>query len=272
VTLKRRVYNLLEADDPPAHLVRAAHLIRGGVLLVIIINVVSLILETVEPFHRRAATAFFAIELVSVAIFTLEYLARLWSITENPRFAHPVRGRLRWMGTLLAIIDLLAIVPFYLPFITTDLRILRLARLFRLVRIARLARYSTAVQMMIATAHERRHELSVSIGLITVLMLISSSLMYYAEHEAQPEVFSSIPAAMWWAIVTLTTVGYGDTYPITAAGRGLAAITAVLGIAMLALPTAILSAGFLEGIRAAPPAAAPGPARCPHCGKPLEVG
>jgi voltage-gated potassium channel len=270
--VKRFVYELLERDPP---VLRAARLARAAILALILVSVLGLIVETLERVQAVAGRALFALEVFAIATFTLEYLLRLWVITENPRFAHPVRGRARWVLTPMAIMDFLAIVPFYLPFFTADLRMLRLARIFRLARIARLGRYSSAAKMIADSARERREELTLSAGFIAVLLLVAASLMYYAEHEAQPEVFSSIPAAMWWAIVTLTTVGYGDTFPVTPAGRMLAALTAVFGIAMLALPTAILTSGFMERMeqmrkaKAGSPSAGDGDA-CPHCGQRLH--
>ena len=260
--LKRRTYELLEAEPPVSGPARAIRLIILGL---IVLSVTALVLESVRSFRERAGWLFLAIDIAVVAVFTAEYLTRLWVITEDPKFRHPVRGRLRWMATPYAVIDLLAIVPFYLPFVTADLRVVRLARMLRLARVARLARYSRAAQLMIDTVREKREDLSVSLGLILVLLLISSSLMYYAENDAQPDKFSSIPDAMWWGIVTLTTVGYGDTYPVTLVGRFMGALTAVLGILMLALPTAILSSGFLERMHRDHK-----PHRCPHCGRDIE--
>lgn len=271
--MKRRIYEILELDPP---ILKAARVARALLLALIVVSVLGLVLESVDRINRAARPALRFFEFLTIAAFTVEYLARLWSITEDARYAHPVRGRLRWIVSPLALIDLLAILPFYLPFIVADLRVLRLARIFRLARIARLSRYSKAAAMMAATARARREELSVSVSFIGILLLIASSLMYYAENEAQPDVFSSIPATMWWAIVTLTTVGYGDAVPITPLGRMLSAITAILGIAMLALPTAILSAGFMERMqqnrKQEKSGTGPGLSHCPHCGGELLHG
>jgi voltage-gated potassium channel len=254
---------MLLQKDPPA--LGLARQVRAVLLAVIVVSIVALILETVPTYQQPAARTFRIIEIITIATFTAEYLLRLWVITEDPRYAHPVRGRIRWALTPLALMDLLAFVPFYLPFIVADTRVLRLARLFRLARILRLGRYNRAATALVQAAHERREELVLSFASIIALMLISSSLMYYAEREAQPEVFSSIPDAMWWAVVTLTTVGYGDAYPITTLGRLLASATAVLGVAMLALPTAILTAAFLNRMERSR-RAIDAPRHCPHCG------
>lgn len=259
--MKRRLYELLEHEPP---LSSRARVVRAFILALILVSIAGLVLESVASIRLVAGPTLYILEVITVLVFSAEYLVRLWTITEDPRYAHPVRGRLRWVTSPLALLDLLAIVPFYLPFIVADLRVLRLARVFRLFRVLKLARYSIALQLIAESARDKREELLVTLGFILMLLLFAASLMYYAEHDAQPEVFASIPASMWWAIVTLTTVGYGDTYPITAWGRVLAAATAVLGIAMLALPTAILSAGFTERMQKRK---AMNAGRCPHCGE-----
>ena len=156
-------------------------------------------------------------------------------------------------------------LPFYLPFLSVDLRVLRMFRLFRIMRImriAKLARYSESLQMLLRVVKSRREHLISAVFILLILLVVAASLMYYAEHDAQPKVFSSIPAAMWWAAATLTTVGYGDAYPVTAIGKVMAAIIAMLGIGMFALPTGILGAAFLEDLDSRKKNQ-----RCPHCGK-----
>lgn len=242
----------------------------------IAVNVLAMVLESVAALRELAAPAFHWIELVSVAAFTVEYLLRLWSAPELPGYERPVAGRARYAITPLLLVDLLAILPFYLPLVGVDLRFLRALRLMRIFRVVKLARYFRAMQALQTAVVSRRAELTISLALLLLVLVIASSLLYYAEHGAQPEAFSSIPAAMWWGIATLTTVGYGDVYPVTGVGRFLGAIVAMLGIAMLALPTGILGSAFLEQLeerRAAAvedDTAAGAPARCPHCGKVIE--
>jgi voltage-gated potassium channel len=159
------------------------------------------------------------------------------------------------------LVDLLAILPFYLPFLLpTDLIFLRAVRLMRLLRVLKLGRYSDAIQIFSQVVVRKKEQLVVAGFMVGILLIIASSLMYYFENEAQPDAFRSIPHAMWWAIITMTTVGYGDVYPITGMGRVLAAVIALLGIGMFAVPAGILSAGFVEY----------GKERthvCPHCGR-----
>jgi voltage-gated potassium channel len=146
--------------------------------------------------------------------------------------------------TPLALIDLLAVAP-ALVATRIDLRFLRIARFARVLRVLKLARYSQGMGLIWRVVARKKEELLVALGLFLVILVMTSALMYFAEHAAQPKAFSSIPAAMWWAVVTMTTLGYGDVYPVTVLGRILAGVTALLGIFAFALPTSILGAGFL---------------------------
>jgi len=262
--LKRRVYEVLEVAPPGD---RASRVFDIFILCLIGLNVLALVAETVESIHIRAPTFFKWFETVSVIIFTVEYLLRLWSCTAATAYALPVRGRLRFAVTPLAVVDLLAVLPFYLPFIGIDLRFIRAIRLFRLFRVAKLGRYSTALRTLGRVAAARKAELLITVFMLGLLMVLASSAMYFIEHDAQPEAFSSIPATMWWAVATLTTVGYGDIYPVTALGKALGAAIAILGIGMFALPTGILGAAFVEEIQK--PSATP--RICPHCGRPIDL-
>lgn len=232
----------------------------------IFLNVAALVLETLPGLGPRTRAAFYAFEVFSVAVFSAEYVLRVWACTASPEYRHPLWGRLRFALTPLAIVDLLAILPFYIPATAVDLRFMRAVRLLRVFRILKLGRYSSALTTIARVVRSRKEEL---VGtLVILLLLLASSLMYLAENEAQPEQFSSIPATMWWGIITITTIGYGDMYPITPIGKLLAAVIAVLGIGMFALPTSILGAAFLEEIQSRQPKPARG--TCPHCGLPLD--
>lgn len=235
------------------------------IVTLILLNVAAMIVESVKRVHEAIPGWFFAFECFSVAIFTVEYTARIWSCVEDPQYKRPVRGRIRFALTPLAIVDALAVLPFYLPFLSVDLRALRmfrLLRIMRLMRVAKLARYSESLQMLARVLRAKREQLISAVFIVLIMLVMAATLMYYAENGAQPKAFSSIPAAMWWAAVTLTTVGYGDIYPITVLGKVMGALTAMLGIGMFALPTAILGAGFLEDLERQRKAL-----RCPHCGK-----
>lgn len=260
---KRRMHELLEVAAPGD---KAGRVFDVAMIGLIVLSLFSSILETVQPLYRAAPRLFNGLEAVFVIVFSLEYVLRLWSCTESPRYGSAPFGRVRFALTPMAIIDLFAILPFYLPFAGLDLRYLRAFRLARLVRVAKLGRYSVALQTFGRVFWIKRHELMSSFLCLLLLLIIASCTMYYAEHEAQPQQFSSIPAAAWWAVTTLTTVGYGDVYPITAPGKLVAAVVAILGIGVFALPTGILGAGFMEqlGRRRHPIQT------CPNCGARLE--
>ncbi|MGB3466689.1 MAG: ion transporter [Cyclobacteriaceae bacterium] len=215
------------------------------IMTLIILNVAAVILETVDSIADEYHRFFVLFELFSVIIFTFEYFLRLWACTGLEEYSHPVWGRISYMFTLGALIDLLAILPFYIPiFISIDGRFLRILRLFRLFRLFKLGRYSSAFKMIENVLNNRRSELTISVGIILSMLVIASSMMYFIENEAQPEKFSSIPETMWWGVATLTTVGYGDVYPITPFGQLFGAVIAILGVGMFALPAGIIAAGF----------------------------
>jgi len=260
--MKQRIYEILETAAPGDATSRFLDLF---LIALILLNVTAVVLETIGTLYQSYKPWFDALELLTVLVFTVEYLLRMWSCTADHRYRHALFGRLRFACTPLALFDLLAILPFWLTLAGVDARIVRLVRVLRIFRIAKLSRYSHAIQALGQVFVAKREELLVTVVLMLVLLVIASTLMYYAEHDAQPEAFSSIPAAMWWAVATLTTVGYGDVYPITTLGRLLGAVIAVLGIGMFALPTGVLGAAFLEEIEKR----RKGEAICPHCGMPL---
>lgn len=235
------------------------------IVFLIIVNVIAVILETVHHLFEQYEDVFHAIEYVSVIIFTIEYLLRIWTATTDHKYKHPFWGRLKFMVSIGAIIDLLAILPFYLPlFITLDLRSLRALRLFRFFRIFKLARYTKASRMIMAVVKEKREELFMSFLLTIFLIIMAATLMYYVEHEVQPDKFSNIPETMWWSVSTLTTVGYGDVVPLTSVGKVLTGFIALLGVGLIALPAGILASGFSDQFRLAKKKNF-----CPHCGEAL---
>lgn len=218
------------------------------ILLLIAANVVAVMLETVEPLYVRFADLFDWFETVSVVIFTVEYVARLWTVVEDARYVRPIVGRLRYAVTFFMVIDLLAILPFYLAAVGAgfDLRFLRALRLLRLFRMFKLGRYSTAARAFMRVLKDRKEKLVIAASANLILLIVASSVMYIAEHDAQPDAFPSIPETMWWGVVTLTTVGYGDVVPVTRPGQIIGAAVAVIGIGMFALPAALIATGFAQ--------------------------
>ena len=263
--LKKRVYEILELTTPGD---RTSQFIDIFLMALICLNAFALIMGTVRSIFQTAPIFFDSLERASVAIFTVEYLLRIWVCTSAPKYAHPILGRIRFAFSPLLLLDLLAILPFYVvPLLglkQLDLRFLRAVRLF--ARVARLARYSTGIRALGAVLDSRKNELLTVVAVLLLLLVVASSLMFFAESEAQPDKFPSIPAAMWWSIITLTTVGYGDVIPVTMEGRIIAALIAVLGIGMFALPAGILGSGFLEELQQRRRQES---RLCPHCGEEL---
>jgi len=260
---KKRSYEILEmgvSND------RWSRIVDLFIISLIFINVVAVILESVPLLRSTYQSVFDAIEFFSICIFSFEYLMRIWSITEKEEYAGPLKGRLKYMFTFSSIIDLLAILPSYIPFlIAIDARVIRGIRLLRLFRILKLARYNHAFRHIRDVVKYKKEELVISLFAVLTLLVISSSLMYFVENEAQPEAFSSIPATMWWGVATLTTVGYGDVYPITGLGKFMAGIMAILGVGLFALPAGILANGFGSTLEKRQ-----GNNTCKHCGKNLN--
>ncbi len=236
-------------------------------VVLIAANVIAVILESVSSINYLFEKQFYYFEIFSVMVFTIEYLLRVWSCTENEKFHKFLTGRVRFIFSPLAIIDLIAILPFYLPiFVAIDLRFLRALRLLRVFRVLKIGRYSNAFIILGAVFKRKKEELLLTVFMVIILLIIASSVMYYLEHETQPIVFSSIPEAMWWGMITLTTVGYGDVYPLTPMGKFVGMIIALLGIGLFALPAGILGSGFVEEIGNKKGTQE----KCPHCGKPMD--
>jgi len=240
---RERVRDLLNPRGEPTFASRVAN---GVIVAFIVVSTVQVVLESEATLRADYGPLFAAVDAATVGVFVVEYLARLWSATADPRYRRPVSGRVRFALTPWMLVDLLAIVPSLLPMVGLDLRVLRLLRIFRLVRVLKLGRSTGAVEIIGAVLSRTREELLITLGFVAVLILIAASLMHAAEADAQPEVFGSIPDAMWWAVVTLTTVGYGDAYPVTLAGRMIAGVLAVLGIGLVGMPAGILGAGFMQ--------------------------
>lgn len=239
-----------------------------ALVCLIVLNVLAVVFESMEEVAHPFKGALYGFEVFSVVVFSVEYALRVWSCTVEPNYARPILGRIRFMLSPLALVDLIAILPFYLPLAyTVDLRIMRSLRLVRLLRMLKLARYSESLRLLGRVLKRAKDEIAVTVFVIGLLVLVCSSIMYFAEKDAQPDRFSSIPAAMWWAVVTLTTVGYGDVYPVTTIGKMLAALLAFLGIGMFALPTGIISSGFMEEVRLSRDKQSREQQVCPHCGK-----
>jgi voltage-gated potassium channel len=242
---RRQVYELLEHAQPGDVVSQRVHAV---LVFFIVMSVGSVVLESVPSLRETYGLLFDIVEAVAMVIFTLEYALRVWAAVEYPPFRHlpPWQARRAFMLTGGAIVDLLTVLPFYLGFfIPSDLRGFIV---FRLLRFLKLARYSPGLRSLFEAVHEERRALAACLVILMGLVIAAASAMHIVEHQAQPDKFGTIPDAMWWAMITLTTVGYGDVVPVTALGKVVAAMTAVMGLVMLALPVGIIATAFSEVI------------------------
>ncbi len=250
-SLRRRVHQVLELAEPGDDLSRAVDFL---LIILILLNVLAVLFASVESVRSRYQAAFLTFELLSVVVFTAEYLARVWTAVEHRglRDRAPLWARARFMISPMAVVDLLAVLPFYLAtlglFGGLDMRFLRS---LRLVRLFKLTRYSQAMTLLLDVLRENARNFAAALGVLLIVMVLAASGIYLFERDAQPEDFGSIPAAMWWAFATLTTVGYGDVTPITNAGKVFGAMMTVVSIGIVALPAGILASSFSERLRMA---------------------
>lgn len=258
-TTRTRIHHLFEVGAGG----QVGWWIDTGIMILILANVLSVILETVDPLFTTYRAAFYLFESISVAIFSVEYLGRVWGAPDHSQYNGAIQGRVKYMLSPYMIVDLLAILPFFVGAVI-DLRFLRALRLVRFLRLFKLVRYSKSIRLFIRVIQRKIDDLVMTFSVTGILLVVASSIMYFLEHDAQPEVFSSIPATLWWGVVTLTTVGYGDVYPVTPLGKIFGAIIAIFGIGLFALPASILASGFIEE------AMRQDPTKCPHCGEPLD--
>ena len=213
-------------------------------IALILLNVIAVIIDSDPDMHEKYQSFFDIFEYISVAIFSLEYITRIFISVENenPNNLTHFRLRLKYIFSVIGLIDLLAILPFYLSaFAVADLRFLRLLRILRLFK---LSHYFKGLNFFVTVLKKEAMSISSAIFTMLVLVIISASLMYNLEHLAQPEAFTSIPDAIWWAVVTMTTVGYGDVTPVTIGGKFLATFIMLVGVGIVALPAGILAARF----------------------------
>lgn len=246
-TLRERVHVQLDPRAWPTRGLSPTNTILVGAIL---LATVSAIVGTEPTVVKRFAGTFSALELGLGIGFAVEYLARLWSVVERRTpGVSPAVERLRFAVRPSALLDLAIIVITLVPFFAINVMALRLVRLLRIFRLAKLGRMSSALRLLYGVVSSRKYELMVTLGLASTLLIFGASALYWIEGDVQPDKFGSIPRALWWAVITLTTIGYGDVYPITPAGKFVAGLVAISGIGLIAMPTGILASAFSEAMR-----------------------
>jgi len=244
--MRKKIHDILEMTNAQDFLSRAFSLF---IVSLISINIACIVLESIPELNAKYRNLFFSIEIISTTIFAIEYILRLWSCVEsNLVTSHSIKTRVRYALSPLAIVDLLAFLPsiLQLMFPGIDLRFLRV---LRLLRVFKLTRYFSSFELLLNVLHEERKNLAGIFVLLLVILTLAASALYLVERDIQPDKFGSIPQAMWWAIAALTTVGYGDVYPLSAAGQILGSLVTIVGIGMVALPSGILASAFSEQTR-----------------------
>jgi voltage-gated potassium channel len=243
--LRRRLYDVLEHGSLAG---RAGRLVVRSIVFLIVINLAAVTLESVPSVQARYGALFDAIEAVSLVVFTLEYALRVWVAGEHGLHRHEGEWAARWryVASAAGVIDLLAVLPFWFAFaVPADLRVVLV---LRMVRFLKLARYSPGMRSLLETLNAERRALASCFVILIGATLLAAAAMHLAERHVQPEKFGTIPDAMWWALVTLSTIGYGDVVPLTPVGRMIAAATIFAGLIMIALPVGIVATAFADQV------------------------
>ena len=244
IKLRRRLWEILEKGGPND---KVSFYTDIFLITLIILNIVAVLLETVDSIYNNYVVEFLIFERFSTIVFLIEYMLRIWVCIEEKIKENKLFTRLKYAATWPAIIDLLAVLSGLLPMIfEVDLRILRALRMLRLLKFSR---YFKVMNLLLGVLKEEKQSFLAAMFLLTIAMLIASTGIYMFEKDAQPDKFGSIPEAMWWAIATLTTIGYGDVTPITSVGKFFGAIIAIIGIGVVALPSGILASGFTDQLK-----------------------
>ncbi len=245
-TFRQRVHALV---FPSAYGGDLHHLYDSFIVVWVVISVLAVILESVHSVHYMLNMEFLILDAIAVSIFTLEYTLRLYCCVEEPGYKKAVSGRLKLAKSTSSIIDLLAIAPFFLEVFLHHLIDLRFMRVFRLLRLLKLTRYTGATQSLMKVIAREWPVMAASAFIMLLLVVMTASLGYLFEHEAQPEKFENIPQSIYWAVITLASVGYGDISPVTPAGRAMTIVLALIGIGIFAIPAALLSSAFSDQLK-----------------------
>lgn len=241
--LKHRLLHILEGDPAAG---KPGRFVQSALIALVIANIVSIILESVHHLHTDYLAYFHGFEVFSIVVFTIEYLARFWTASEKHE-DQPWLARRKYVLSFFGLIDLISILPFYLQFFVPgmDLRILRVVRLLRTFK---LSHFNSAIEDLFSALYHARASVYSTIYLFLIALLLTSTAMYHVEHELQPDKFGSIPAAMYWSVISLTTVGYGDVTPVSSLGKFISAITAFLGVSSVAMLTGVVASAFANQV------------------------
>ena len=245
-TLRQKVYALVNETPDSGKLHEIFDFI---IVLWVLISVACVILESVESINYYFHDEFIIIDTIAVAIFSTEFLMRIYSCTEDPKYQHWLAGRINFSRQLSSLIDIVAIAPFFLESLLDHLFDLRFLRVFRLMRLFKLGRHSAATKSLFYVIQREWPVMKAAIFIMLMLVMLAACLGYLFEHEAQPDKFENIPQSIYWAVITLASVGYGDISPVTPAGRTITIILALLGIGIFAIPAAILASAFSDQLR-----------------------
>lgn len=243
---QRNIYDTITPKNKKGIKAGISKAIELFILAVIIGSTLLIILETIQSVYNRIGFILPIIDRYIITIFSIEYIIRVWACTAEEEYSKPILGRLRYMFSFLALIDLLAILPFFLPTISINLSFLRILRSLRIIRLFKVSRFLKSSISLFDVIKSKKIELLTTLFVILLLIIIASTVMFYVENPYQPLKFSSIPATFWWAVVTLTTIGYGDAVPISLVGRILAGVIALLGVGIVSIPSGIIASGFSE--------------------------
>ncbi len=256
-TFKRNLFLVLDDHKSRKPLNRLFH---GLLFFLIIVSSLILIIESVKSISTQYKAILFGLEVITMTFFSIEYVLRVYTCTEIHRYSHPIFGRLRYVVTPLMLIDILSIIPFYLLIFSSNFSGFYIFSIFRVLRLFKAIRYIEAFKIIGRVFYIQREQLLISLVFILFIFVFASSIIYIEEKDAQPLKFKDIPSAMWYTISTITTVGYGDIYPITIIGKITGGIISMSGLVLFAIPTSILTSGFLKISQQKKQV-------CPHCGK-----
>lgn len=245
-TFRQKVFSLLHATPTSGPLHRY---IDRLIIAAVLVSVVSIVLETVPAIQAIFKNEFAFLEIATIILFSVEYVARVYSAREVSKYSDPIKGRLRYMVSIPALIDLVSILPFFLGFLLNHVVDTRFLRIFRLTRLLKVTRYTGTLNTLIKAISREKRVLFASAFMMLLLVVLTASLGYELEHDAQPDKFDSIPSAMYWAVITLASVGYGDISPITPMGRAMTVVISLIGIGIFAIPAGLMASAFTDQLR-----------------------